>query len=313
VFVSGGGQLDDLYGGGWGHPYVLFKWALLARALDVDFVFLSVGAGTLGSPLSRFFARHALSMASYRSYRDATTKGMLVSLGVGANDPIVPDLAYSYPRPNPPVPRRHRAGSPAVVGLSPMVYSHPKIWPRRDPTRYERYLGQLRSFLIWLLQQGHQVVLFASDAQDELAIQDLKARLGQGEWPGTCTHRKVESVASLFELLESCDAVVASRLHGVLLAHLAERPTLAISYEFKVSRLMEDMGLKDYCLEIDEFTSADAVERFQALEANADAVVRAIRQATAPYAARLEVQYQEVFSAIRRRRAKRQPALGAAS
>lgn len=31
LIVSGGGQLDDYWGGAWGHPYALFKWSLLAR------------------------------------------------------------------------------------------------------------------------------------------------------------------------------------------------------------------------------------------------------------------------------------------
>src|SRR5207249_1080169 len=43
LLVSGGGQLDDYWGGPWGHPYALFKWGLLARAVSARYVFLSVG------------------------------------------------------------------------------------------------------------------------------------------------------------------------------------------------------------------------------------------------------------------------------
>jgi polysaccharide pyruvyl transferase WcaK-like protein len=32
LVVAGGGQLDEEWGGSWGHPYALMKWAVLARA-----------------------------------------------------------------------------------------------------------------------------------------------------------------------------------------------------------------------------------------------------------------------------------------
>ena len=55
LIASGGGQLDDYWGGAWGHPYALFKWALIAKAAGTSFMFLSVGTGSLDSKLSRFF------------------------------------------------------------------------------------------------------------------------------------------------------------------------------------------------------------------------------------------------------------------
>ena len=45
LIVSGGGQLDEEWGGPWGHPFALFKWALLARTARVPCAFVSVGAG----------------------------------------------------------------------------------------------------------------------------------------------------------------------------------------------------------------------------------------------------------------------------
>ena len=39
VFViSGGGQLDDYWGGSWHHPYTLFMWARLAKLRGVKFI-----------------------------------------------------------------------------------------------------------------------------------------------------------------------------------------------------------------------------------------------------------------------------------
>ena len=63
LIVSGGGQLDEEWGGPWGHPFTLFKWAVLARIAHVPFAIASVGACKLTSKTSRFFVSVALRMA----------------------------------------------------------------------------------------------------------------------------------------------------------------------------------------------------------------------------------------------------------
>jgi polysaccharide pyruvyl transferase WcaK-like protein len=49
LLLSGGGQLDEEYGGAWRLPYAYFKWALLARLARVPCAMVSVGAGKIES------------------------------------------------------------------------------------------------------------------------------------------------------------------------------------------------------------------------------------------------------------------------
>ena len=74
VIVSGGGQLNEEWGGPWSHPFSLFKWAVLARIAGVPYVVASVGVGKVRSKTSRLFLRSSLRMARYRSYRDKNSK-----------------------------------------------------------------------------------------------------------------------------------------------------------------------------------------------------------------------------------------------
>jgi polysaccharide pyruvyl transferase WcaK-like protein len=46
------------------------------------------------------------------------------------------------------------------------------------------------------------------------------------------------------------DLVVASRLHGVLLAIVATRPVLALSHERKVRAVMSDAGVSSFCADL---------------------------------------------------------------
>src|SRR5690606_39210187 len=100
LVVSGGGQLDDYWGGPWGHPYALAKWTLLARLMRRRVVVLSVGFGTLESRMSRLLTRIALRWAHYRSYRDEGSRRLMRAavFRPADADPVLPDLAFSLAR-----------------------------------------------------------------------------------------------------------------------------------------------------------------------------------------------------------------------
>ena len=87
LVVAGGGQLDDEWGGSWGHPYTLMKWAVLARAAGSSVVFLSVGACRIDSQLTRTFLKAALSSARYRSYRDEESRRLAIGITPRADGP----------------------------------------------------------------------------------------------------------------------------------------------------------------------------------------------------------------------------------
>ena len=146
LIVSGGGQLDDYWGGPWEHPYALFKWGLIARAVGARYVFLSVGTCSLSSRLSNFFIYHALKLAAYRSYRDQTSKRLLEHMSFTRNDAVYPDLAFSY------VNRRamHSTGSRnvgRVVGVSPIAYLSQHGWPREDLSVYSPFAPSISNCL----------------------------------------------------------------------------------------------------------------------------------------------------------------------
>ena len=107
VIITGGGALDEFWGGPWGHPWTLFKFGVLSRVCRVPFLFVSVGRCSLEHPVSRFFVRKALRLAQYRSYRDHDSKIAVQAIFRSPDDPVCPDLAYSYQFPSLPRTRRN--------------------------------------------------------------------------------------------------------------------------------------------------------------------------------------------------------------
>jgi len=288
LVVSGGGQLDDKWGGPWGGPYDLWKWTLLARAAGARVAFASVGAESLNSRSSRVMARAALRTAAYRSYRDGASKQVIQDLGVGPDDPVVADLAFSLPGRWPPAPGR----TPATVGVSPMAYCDPRSWPRKDEAIYRAYLRTLADAVTSLRAQGHSVVLFTSDHPDRRSVDDVLALLP----PETAAAPRIESLDDLLRVLASVDLVIASRLHGVLLALLVGRPVLALAYHRKVRDQMNALGLADHCLDIEGPTPTTIVSRLNALAAQAPALGPAIAARTAALQTALAGQYDRLVA-----------------
>jgi len=291
VVIAGGGQLDDTWGGPFGHPYTLWRWGHLARRAGARYLVLSVGTGSL-SRLSGVFVRRALRLAQYRSFRDARSRELA---GAQAADPVVPDLAYGVPLPA-------EDGPPSAIGVSPMAFADPRYWPAGDAQRYQRHVEALAGFTARLVREGHRVLLFSSDTPDRPTLDEVRSRAAASLSPAERERLEVpavDGVASLLALLRRCQVVVAARLHGVLLAHVAGRPALAISHERKVRTLMDELGHGRYCFEFDEFAAEAGWERFRELHARHAELAADVQRVAADYRRRVDDQYQRVFGGAR--------------
>jgi polysaccharide pyruvyl transferase WcaK-like protein len=299
LFISGGGQLQDVWGGPWGHPYAMLKWTVLARLRGAKPIFLSVGYCGLHSRLSRLFVRTALSLAAYRSYRDAGSRELMQRVGFRRHDPVFPDLAYSLPL---EAYRLHRESRPGirVVGVSPLCHHHPHHSPRKDrnPTAYEAHLRRLAAIVQWLVARGFRVSMFGSDTPDGIAIADLCDLLAVETSPTfmrAIERHQVSTVRGFLEHAAAVDVMVASRLHGVLLSQLVGTPVLALSYDRKVEVQMELVGQSDFCLEVDCLQMDEFQERFDRLEAHLEAARGQIKARFSEYRTQLEIQYDAIL------------------
>ena len=300
LIVSGGGQLDDYWGGALAHPYTLFKWAVIAKLKRTKFIFVSVGAGPIDSPLSKWFIKAALSMASYRSYRDEDSKNLLASIGFKRNDPVYPDLAYSLEVPAEKLQLNHPDSLRPVVGIGPMTYFLPGVWPDGDISVYNAYLEKLASFASWLIQNHYKIVLLPGvSIADGYAIRDLIGILNRNAIKysaGQVVDDSVSTVDDLIAKISSIDIVVATRLHSVITAHVLHKPVLAISYHRKIDVLMAEFGQSAYCLPIDTFDVETLIKQFTILESNRDIIRKQVMQRAQEYREALDRQYDHIFS-----------------
>jgi len=300
VVVAGGGALDDFWGWPWGHPWSLFKWGAVSRMCRVPFMFVSVGKCSLQWPLSRFFIRAALGLAQYRSYRDPESKLGVQSLIDARNDPVYPDLAFSYPCPVVQTSRQNASQDDRLtVGISPMAYCDPRVSPLKDEKRYAAYLAQMAEVVRCLLNQGYRILFFTTDGIDAATVDDVQALVSGS--PGdagaieTLPAATEQSVDDFLKAVSRADLAIASRLHAVLLSHLNATPVLALSFDPKVDAHMNRMGQTDYCLRIDNWEVEALIARFDALRSARKSVQDRLRSDALRFRTELDAQYDRIL------------------
>jgi polysaccharide pyruvyl transferase WcaK-like protein len=298
LIVVGTGLLTDAFGiHSWG-PYNMFKWAVVARLCGCQLMFVSVGAGPLECRTSRLLVKTALSLASFRSYRDGATLRYLKAIGVQRDsDRVYPDLAFSLcADPH----RRDIAaqGRRSVVGIGLMVFGGMYGIDKTTSAHYAAYLETLVGFVRWLLDREYDIRLLIGDFMDVAVTRQFKSLLVGS----SATHEEeriiAEPIASpedLLSQLAATDFVVATRFHNVLLALLLNKPSIAISFHHKCSSLMDEAGLSDYCQDIKNLNIARLIDQFCHLEADAVALKQMLRAKVSEYSKSLDEQYRLIF------------------
>jgi polysaccharide pyruvyl transferase WcaK-like protein len=76
---------------------------------------------------------------------------------------------------------------------------------------------------------------------------------------------------------------------------LLGKPVVAISFHHKCSSLMTDMGLSEYCQDINWIKADALIAKFEALVQHADEVARMIAQRVEEARSTLDEQYEALF------------------
>jgi polysaccharide pyruvyl transferase WcaK-like protein len=103
------------------------------------------------------------------------------------------------------------------------------------------------------------------------------------------------SVEELLATISRMDYVVTCRFHGVVFAHLLNKPVLAIAHHPKVSDLMAELDLSAYCVDIMEFDSTSLTEKFSSMVDNAEDIRLRMAASLTNNRLQLRRQFDELF------------------
>jgi polysaccharide pyruvyl transferase WcaK-like protein len=301
LIIAGSNQFLDNFGGPWGFPYTVLKWAFIAKLAGTKVAFMSVGAGPLEATMSKLMARTSVLFADYISFRDEGSKQLIEKSGFRRNGLVRPDLAFSLLNSNNTV--AHREPEDRItVGINLMAIYDPRYWCVQDSDKYNFYLRRMADFSKALVTEGHKVFFFGTQKKDENTVTDMLSLLRR---ENICTEPEREhltkshlSVHDLLETIHSADFIVATRFHGTVLSLFLEKPTLGVCYYRKARELLVDMGQEEYAVELDTFDSSDLFECFLKLKDNREESVRRIRERQRKYWDLLQEQYGTVLKLI---------------
>jgi polysaccharide pyruvyl transferase WcaK-like protein len=265
-----------------------FKWILAAWIWRRKILLVSVGAGPIRHPLSRFFLTAVAQMASYRTYRDKGSREFMQSLGIDVSaDKVFPDIVFSLPVEA----KRCPAKVVPIIGVGVMSYLGWLKGNSDGEAIYSTYLRKLKAFVVWLLDQGYDIRLLTGDVADWPAVENLRDEIDRSH----CGHKRVKAMqtndlSGLMDEIDETDVVVVTRYHNVVSALKLGRPVISIEYSQKNQALMDEMGLGDFCQHIEKLDLDLLKRQFQRIVGERPAIRRRILQMDCLFRKRLVVQ-----------------------
>jgi polysaccharide pyruvyl transferase WcaK-like protein len=260
VIIPGTGILDDFGERPFGMPFLLFSLGILTRVRRVKLAFLSVGAGPIEHPLSRFFMTWAARSATHISFRDQASKDYMHGVGLHRPDaPVLVDIAFLLAPPSVQSP-----GAQITLGFGLMTY---KGWRCSSDEAYNAYIEAMTEVCLHFLTNDVRICLIRGDVHDDEAVTDLMRKVEAAR--PDLVHRLVrESAADLHEVMDvfaRTDIAVVTRFHNLVCALTVCRPTYAFGYSDKYPSLMRRVGLDEFQQSVDDIDTVAAISMIERL------------------------------------------------
>lgn len=281
-----------------GFPYALFLLSASGKIFRTKVALVSVGAGAINQPLTRWLFNSAARLAYYRSYRDA---GALAAMGIRgidtARDHVYPDLTFALPTPP------FDAGDAEVVAVGVMAYYGTNDERPQAEEIYAAYVAGMKRFVRWLADSGRRIRLLVGDTNgsDDTVVQEILSDLREYRpdlHPSWAVAASVSSFADVMAALQPAGTVVAIRFHNILCGLKLSKPTISIGYSPKHDVLMADMGLAEYSLAVSALDVDQLIERFTTLAAHSAELRQTLLERNSAKTQRLDAQFAELSAVL---------------
>ena len=297
LVMAGGGQIEDFFGGTGSQPRVLFTWTGLARMHGIPVAYFGVGVDQLIEPASRMLVVNALRLATMRSFRDGGSVELLRHAGLRARSRVDPDPALG-------IDARAMVPGPTIsdgrIVVSPVSF---RTFARARDEPYERYLQCLALGCEQWSAEGRALSFVCSDtAMDPPVVDEVLARTSAGT-RSRCVVVRSATFEDFLGHVRGADCVVASRLHGIVLAIVAGAPVIAVSPARKVTRFMRDCGFADFCVEMPQIAPDMLPMLVQRIAVNRLELRRKVAEIAQTSRARLDQAYDELAALLPPRQA----------
>lgn len=297
LVLSGGGQLDEFWGGAWNHPAQLYAWTHLARRRGVPCASLGLGLDVLESRSARYLCVSALRACNIRTFRDTGTAAAMVSFGLRAPYTVIPDLAFGLELPV-ATPEAPRSAPTPLIGVATISQ---KALAGRSAERHDAYLSELAAACATWLRQGARLRFVCSQPpMDRPVVDGIVSRLGADLAPDRWEIAETPTVEAYLHAVRGLDFLIASRLHGLILALLVQCPVIAVAGNRKVAQLMRDVQLEQWNIAMEAVTRDDLVRLATEIRAQHTSLADGIGRYNAAALGALRILFGQVADLVHR-------------
>jgi len=278
IVIAGSGPLIDFFGGPFSYPYLVAKWALLAKLRSIPVYVFSVGAVPFGSWLSRFFVKFLLKNAEYISFRDETSRDIATSLGIVKKGDVYPDIAFSYITKQQKNENNEKL-SVNRIGISLFPHFDPRYWPESDPEIYNQYVNTMSQFCSWLIENKYTIVFLSTQIKaDILVMNDVITNLKNIGFNDS--HYVIADPVTheaFMEELDKVELMIVTRFHGMIMSLLSNTPVIGLPNQPKMFDLMRAMNQEDYMLDLGNMSFEELKEVFYKVISSTAEIKREIK------------------------------------
>lgn len=238
----------------------------LARLLGKPVYLYAQSFGPYPTKLQARIAKSGINAASLVLVREAKSLRQLGELGIPADKVVkVPDSAFLFAAPrNDEVARivRPKGSRETIVGLTV------RSW--LDEKRQAAYEASIAALIRHIAgRPGYRVVVIpqvtsTEQHDDDRETGDRISKLVKTQDSVIFLNERF-SHADILSVYGSLDLLVGTRFHSVIFALLSHVPAVAIEYEHKTSGIMQDLGLDDWVIPIEDVTAERIITLFDAM------------------------------------------------
>jgi polysaccharide pyruvyl transferase WcaK-like protein len=262
VIFGGGALLMD----NWIFPLSLYYKSKLVRDLGLPYGVFGCSVGDSFSRFGNKRIKNCLDGAEFIVVRDHLSAVKLKQLGFKADgvciDAAINTLESIY---------NNRGFSKGTVGINIMSYVRQRNLRKEA---YSEYIKKMEETILQLdkeIQLGFQrIILFNTGQYDDMrtSLNVYSKVVGKLKNLEILITDRLKNLYSLCSVINNCDIVIGTRMHSCVIAKSYDVPIIGISWDKKIDGFFEMIGLGDFCLNLDEFSSDSIFDRIKRIKEN---------------------------------------------
>lgn len=253
VVIGGGGLLQDVHSVETIPRYLIS--AVFAKLFNKKVIYYSMGIGPISNKLLIRLVRDISNkFVDHITVRDESSKKYLKNIGVTTKIEVTADPVFSISN---YIPSSKKENKKVKVGISFRQFKTNK----RTEHEIEKLIGELD-------KQNKQIILFPLDYdEDKFLCNRLRSKFNNIN-----VIDNYNTIEDLVSPLSQLDFMISMRLHGIITCASYGIPSIAISYDPKVTNIQSKIGMSDYLINVEDFNSSVCLEKFQKIESTLDKI-----------------------------------------